>query len=207
MKTQNIAQCVLLLLFTFLSSCSSLQLTSSWTKPSTMRQAGKRILVVSYSIHTGDKAIGENTMAQALNNLGYSAAPSANLLHSPSSYPNEQSFNQAVLALGYDAILSVICTSKKTQTYIPGTTYYVPVGGYVGFYHFYHYYYELRETPAHTETDYQFFYQTNLYDIKQSGGEQLLYTSTSQSFDYDLSIISTRFCKVITRDMQQKGVL
>jgi hypothetical protein len=180
---------------------------SSWKQELAVRQTGKKIVVVVHAKRLTDRVIGEDMLAQALRKLGYTVDPAANRLSDTSSYKDEKSFNRAVVAMGYDAILSVVCTSEKTTTYIPGTVYYAPVGGYCDYYHFYHYYYAPRQTPGYVETDARVFYETALYDLTKSGGNQLLYTSTSQSFDPNTSGVDSRFCKVIVADMLKKGIL
>lgn len=208
MKIKYLASFGLLLLMAIYTiSCSSLQLVSSWKSQSAPRQTGKKILVVFNTKRLTNKMIGEEAMVQVLRDLGYKADLSGSLLGSPATYPDEESLNKAVAKLGYDAILNVVETSEKTTTYIPGTTYYAPVGGFGGYYHFYNYYYAPRQTAGHMEVDYRIFYETSLYDISKSGGNQLLYTSTSESFDSNTSALDATLCKVITKDMVKKGIL
>jgi len=206
MKKQNLVIIILLFFAVFANSCSPIRVMSSWKQASAVRQTGKKILVVVHTKRLTNKVIGEEMLAQALKNLGYTADPAANRLRDTSSYKDEKGFNQAVVAMGYDAILSVVCATEPVSNYIPGTIYYAPVGGYGGYYHFYHYY-APRESPGYVETDYRVFYETALYDITKSGGNQLLYTSTSESFDPNTSGIDSRFCKTIIADMFKKGIL
>ncbi len=207
MKKQNLAIAALLFLAILMNACSSIQLMSSWRQESVFRQTGKKILVVVHAKRLTNKLVGEDMLVQSLRNLGYTADPAGSRLRDTSSYKDEKSFNEAIIAMGYDAILSVVCTGEQVTNYIPGTVYYVPFGGYGGYYHFHHYYYAPRETPGYIEADYRVFYETALYDIKKSGGNQLLYTSTSESFDSNSLGISAKFCKVITQDMIKKGIL
>ena len=207
MKKQNLVIAILLFFAVFTNSCSPIRVVSSWKQESAVRQTGKKFLIVVHAKRLTNKVIGEEMLAQALKNLGYTADPAANRLRDTSSYKDEKSFNQAVVSMGYDAILSVVCTTEQVSNYIPGTVYYAPVGGYGGYYHFFHYYYAPRESPGYVETDYRVFYETALYDITKSGGNQLLYTSTSESFDTNTSGIDSRFCKAIAADMSKKGIL
>ena len=129
MKNQYSIFVTFLLATVFMYGCSSLQLVSSWKQASTPRQTGKKILVVFHTKRLPNKMIGEEAMVQTLRNMGYQADPIGDRLASPTSYADEQSLNRAVATLGYDLVLSVVSTSEKTSTYIPGTTYYAPVGG------------------------------------------------------------------------------
>lgn len=204
MKKQNLVITIFLFFAVFTNSCSPIRVMSSWKQASAVRQTGKKILVVVHTKRLTNKVIGEEMLAQAINNLGYTADPAANRLRDTSSYKDEKSFNQAVVAMGYDAILSVVCATEEVTNYIPG---YASVGGYGGYYYFHHYYYAPRVSPGYLETDYHVFYETALYDITKTGGNQLLYTSTSESFDPNTPGIDSRFCKIITADMLQKGIL
>lgn len=202
------------LLFTCIAAAgcgSSTYVTNSWTKPGSRLGSFRRIAVLAL---VGDESRGlrqqmETSIVSALAEQGYPAY-STYAQFGPQRLERDE--EQAVARLqgtNSDAILTVVLLDKaKEQNYTPGRVTYAPVGGYYNrFWGYYSNVYDRMYVPGYYTTNTRYFWETNLYDLKQTE-ESLVYSAQSESFDpSSAESLGRQYAKAIVKDMNRAGIV
>ncbi len=195
----------------FVTGCSNSKVTSSWVDPNTKGPL-KKIMVVAL-LNNPDRPLKqqmEDQLAQELTAQGITATTAYHDL-GPKSLAGMKE-NQVINQLknsGIDGVITIVLLNKnKEKNYVPGNVRYEPQTVYVRrsrFYGYYSTYYDRIYTPGYYETNTNYFFETNLYDVSRN---KLLYSAQSESFDpSSVESMANNQSKVIIKDMKKKEVL
>jgi hypothetical protein len=202
------AICLLSLLLT---GCETLEITHSWRLSPMPATGMKRILVMGFN-READRAVMvemERHLSDDLRARGY-VAISALGEYGPHAF-DHMSEPEAIRKLkqyDYDAVLTIVLLDKeKERHYVPGQVIYTPYG----FYHnrFWGYRTVLVQRiyePGYYVTDTKYFWESNLYTLRE--GQVLLFSAQSRSFEPDnASSFGHQYAKSIIERMVDQGVL
>lgn len=207
-KYISLAGCIITLLA--IASCSSTKVTSSWKAPGTEVKVNSRHVLVLGIMNKGQshalRSNMEDQLATELRNSGVDATPSSSVFNSR-QFNNEQKALRALKNKGYDAVMTISLLNKSKEThYNPGTVYYEPYGPYYG--HWWGYYrwrYGSVYTPGYYSEDTKFYWETNLYDLRQ---DKMLYSVQSESFDpSSIESLGNDYAKNVVKDMMKQGLM
>jgi len=193
------------------AACSNSKVTSSWVDPNTKGPL-KKVMVVAL-LNNKDRNLKqqmEDQLAQELTAQGI-VATTAYHDFGPKSFEGlkEKQVINRLKNSGIDGVITVVLLNKsKEQNYVPGNVQYQPQTVYVRrsrFYGYYATYYDRIYTPGYYETNTNYFFETNLYDVSRN---KLLYSAQSESFDpSSVDKMADNQSKVIVKDMKKKEVL
>jgi len=108
---------------------------------------------------------------------------------------------------GIDGVIMIsMLDQAKQENYVQGSVRYEPYAvRYNRFYGTYQTYYNRVVTPGYYETKTNYFFETNLYDVKKN---KLLFSAQAQSFDpFSAEQIANEVAKAVVKDMQKHNVL
>ena len=193
-----------------ITACSSgTRVTSSWKAPDAPSSAAafKKVMVVAL-LTDKDRSLQQAMETQLVNELNAKgiAASSAYQTYGPRSF-NEAQAKRQLRSSGADAILTIVLLDKtKEKNYVPGNVTYQPWGPYYSrFWGYYRYSYNRIYTPGYYTTNTSFFWESNLYDLKNN---KLIYSVQTESFDPSSSTsLSREYSRKITENMMKEGVL
>jgi hypothetical protein len=197
-------------LFLLLASCSSTNVTNSW-KDKDIEQANFRKVLVIAMLPEKDRSLRqqmESEMVDDLSKRGY-AAISSYAEYGPKAFDgmNERQVLQQLDRSKIDGVITVSLLNKEqSENYVPGSVRYEPYAVvYNRFYRSYQTYYNRVYTPGYTDTQTNYFFETNLYDVSRN---KLLYSAQSKSFDpASAGQIANEVSKAVVKDMQNNGIL
>lgn len=209
---------MLCIAFSLLAGCSNTKVTSSWKAPgASATTASFNKIVVAALLPPKDQALQKNMESELVSDLRSKGvnAVSAFEMYGPRYFSTNE--NQALRKLrksNVDGVLTIVLLDKnKERNYTPGRVDYTPMGSAfvpAGFYghRFYGYYstvYDRIYTPGYYTTDTNYFWETNLYDVRN---DKLLYSAQSESFDpSSISTLANSYSDKIVADMAKQGVL
>ena len=163
----------------FLAGCAttSTELTNSWKDPSASGVRFKKVLTVCACKDDGTRRTVEDRLAAAITG----SQPSYSVL-SDDQLGDRERTKQALKDGGFDGVVMLRLVSvDKSQTYVPGSAYVVPVGyhsmyggwGYGGYAA-----YGAVYDPGYVREDQLVNFDTNIYRVAD---EKLLWASRSQT--------------------------
>ncbi|WP_153796854.1 hypothetical protein [Foetidibacter luteolus] len=190
-----------------LAGCSSTKVTDSWSD-NTEKPALKKILVLGLfnDKDRNTRMQMEEQLAEDLRAYGYDAVTSFNA-YGPKSFGN-MSEDKALKMLrnsGIDGVVTITLLDKsKERNYVPGNMAYNPYP-YRRFWGYYSYYYPRVYQPGYYETNTNYYFETNLYNIDNN---KLLYSAQSQSFDPSSTrVLADEYAKTIVKDLKKKNII
>lgn len=197
----------------FFTACSSgTRITSSWRSPDAPSSAAafKKVMVVAV-LSDQNRGLQQAMETQLVNELlskGIAAASSYQT-YGPGSFKNENQAKRQLRNSGADAIMTIVLLDKtKEKNYVPGNVTYEPWGWgpyYGHFWGYYRYYYGRIYTPGYYTTNTSYFWESNLYDLRN---DKLIYSVQTESFDPSSAIsLSKDYSHKIVDNMMKQGVL
>lgn len=177
----------LLMVATYLVSCGpSQKVTSSWVnKDFTPSKKVESIFVLTLVQNQANKNILETDLAKAIEAKGIKVYKSSEVFapnFQRNELPDKQDIINKVKELGCDLILSSHLVDKQSETrYVPGTTTYMPYGGYgYGWGGYYGSMGSFYSNPGYYTTDKTYFMETNIFDV---ASEKLVYSAQSEAYN------------------------
>ncbi|HEY6502925.1 MAG TPA: hypothetical protein VIZ28_03020 [Chitinophagaceae bacterium] len=194
-----------------LIACSNTRITSSWKAGNTGSKQYKKILVLGL-INEPDRSIRENMEEQLvgeLKELGYDAVCSCDEF-GPKAFDkiDEKTALAKLSSSGIDGVLTVVLLDKERERYyVPGHMSYTPYSVYHRqFWGYYNTMYTRVYSPGYYDTDTKYFWESNFYDL--SGGQELLYSVQSQSFESgSTKKLGHQYGQLIMEDMVKNNIL
>ncbi len=192
-------------LISFLLSCNSSKITTSWKDENAIARKFNKIMVIGI-IREADRSIQEkmeNHIVGDLKDAGYNAFSSLQE-YGPNAYKQGDTA-AAIVKLknsGVDAVLTIVLLDKeKERQYIP-PTYTYRSGGFWGYRErLYNRIYE----PGYYVTNTKYFWESNLYDMNT---QKLLYSVQTQTFNpTDTESLGHDYGKIIVKNMIKQRVL
>ena len=194
-----------------LSACSNSRITSSWVDPYSKTPL-KKVMVVAL-LDDKDRRLKEqmeNQLAQELTAQGLSATTAYHDF-GPKSFEGmkESEVIKQLRTSGIDGVISIVLLDQsKEKNYVAGNVNYEPQTVFVRTSRFYGYYttiYNRVVTPGYYQTNTNYFFETNLYDVSRN---KLLYSAQSETFDpSSVENMAEKHSKAIIKDMKSKAVL
>ncbi|HXL57054.1 MAG TPA: hypothetical protein VN958_12395 [Chitinophagaceae bacterium] len=202
---------VIPLLMIIFAGCSSSKITSSWNEHQQTPAHLNKILVVGLFDDNNRVLRGqmEDQLVQELKEQGINAVSSLNL-YGPKSFQkitDEQALREAK-SKDFDGVITIGLVDKnKERTFVPNPGYYHPYGGW--FYRPWGYVYRPYYVPGfrggHYETNVNYVFETNMYDVR---GKQLIYSVQTQSNDpSNIYVLADDYSRSVVKDIKKKNVL
>ena len=193
-------------------SCgSSTKVTSSWKSnnaPSSTASL-KKIMVLAL-LPEKDRNIQQTMEKGLVEKLAEKniQAFSAYEQYGPSRFSKDekQALNQFKKS-GADGVITIVLLDKqKERDYVPGNVMGRPYGLYYNrFWGYYNNLYDRVYTQGYYETNTNYFFESNLYNLKS---DKLLYSAQTESFDPNSTEqLAREYSKSIVEDMSKGGVL
>jgi hypothetical protein len=159
-----------------LAACApTTEVLNSWADPSAGQVRFKKMLNVCAC---KDEAM-RRTVEDQLTKRIAGSTPSYTVL-SEDDLRNKESAKAKVKAGGYDgAVVMVLVSVDRTQTYVPGSAYAVPAP-YTSMYGGWGYGWSTYYDPGYVDTDQLVDFNTNVYQVQ---GEKLIWASRTQTTD------------------------
>jgi hypothetical protein len=177
----------LLMVTTYLVACGpSQKVTSSWVSQDfTPTKKPQTMFIMVLSKSQANRNIIETDLAKAAESRGLKVYKSSEIFapnFQRNELPDKQVIIDKVKELGCDVIMASHLVDKQSETrYVPGSTAYMPYGGYGYGWGGYHssmgaYY----SNPGYYTTDKTYFMETNIFDVHT---EKLIYSAQSEAYN------------------------
>jgi hypothetical protein len=177
----------LLMVTTYLVACGpSQKVTSSWvSKDFTPAKKPQTMFIMVLSKSQANRNIIETDLAKAAESRGLKVYKSSEIFapnFQRNELPDKQVIIDKVKELGCDVIMSSHLVDKQSETrYVPGTTTYMPYGGYgYGWGGYYGSMGSIYSNPGYYTTDKTYFMETNIFDVAT---EKLVYSAQSEAYN------------------------
>ena len=198
-----------------MAGCSSSKITSSWNDKNQIDNPAKfnKILVVGLFDEKNRvlRRQMEEQLAQQLRTEGYDAVTSVSI-YGPKSFENvsEEKALKMVNNNNIDGVITIGLVDKtKDRTYVPNTDYWTP--GYYRPYAFrpWGYYYRPYYMPGfrggHYETNINYVFETNLYNVNS---KKLIYSVQTESNDPStMGTLTYDYSRSVVKDLKKNNVL
>lgn len=185
----------------------TVRLTASWHDPSQPPVRFSKILVLAIGKDLGKRTLAENAIAGELQRQGFEAQGSIVEL-GPAFGQNNDSvmMRSTMLEHGFDGALTVrVLSIDEHDRWVPGTTYYGPMGFYRGFYGYYRRVWGYYATPGYQVMEVEVLLESNLY---RTATGDLLWTGQSKAFSRNPTPESAaRYARYIVKDLIAKGAI
>ncbi len=194
-----------------LTACETLEITHAWRLNPAPATRFDRVLVMGLSRDIDRPLIVEmeKHLCEDLRSRGYTAI-SAQLELGPHAFDRltEAEALRTLQQSGYDAVLTIVLLDKERERhYVPGQVMYTPYGFYYS--RFWGYRTVLVQRiyePGYYVTDTKFFWESNLYALRE--GQLLLFSAQSRSFEPgSASSFGHQYARAIIERMSDQGVL
>jgi len=204
---------VMLILPVLLSACSSTTLSGSWKSPDYRGQV-RKVYIVGVSKNELNRRIFEDEFSQQLQAQGVTGVASYKDLPSAAE-ADHKAVAERVWANGADSVLMTRMIGKRTEEVVnPGRVSGFSSGPYgyappAPYYRHWDSYYERRFEATYepaTVTQYEVAtIEANLYNAKS--GELIWSAQLETVIEANLQKLMADFVKVVTEDLQQKGLI
>lgn len=207
---------ILLIFLSYFYSCSSVtEVTGTWKKPATVAQKYNKICVLGASKDIVKRSMVEKAVVTQMSLYGINAVAGVNIL--PDNFIDSDnnskvdSEDKSVLAAklkeaGVDGVFLITLQDvKKSEQYVPGTSYYAPYSGFYPFYNNYWGAYNMVNTPGYYVQNTNYFLSSNFYNLST---EQLLWSAQSNTFDpQSLSDFTKSYASSVVEQFASSGVV
>ncbi|MBK8552843.1 MAG: hypothetical protein IPL53_17985 [Ignavibacteria bacterium] len=206
-----------LIFLSYFYSCSSVtEVTGTWKKPATAAQKYNKICVLGASKDIVKRSMVEKAVVNQMSLYGINAVAGVNIL--PDNFIDSDndskvdSENKAALIAklkeaGVDGVFLISLQDvKKSESYVPGTSYYAPYAGfYGGFYNNYWGSYNMVSSPGYYVQNTNYFLSSNFYNI---ASESLLWSAQSNTFDpQSLNDFTKSYASSVVEQFASSGVV
>lgn len=182
-----------------LQNCSSVRVLDSWKTDNISNIKENNFLVVARTDNNQARIAFENEIVQQMEAKGYKATASFSKFgtmkpNDPKSEANEQRLREILKAEGFDGVVLTVMKDYQEETRVQKDGGYYAGGTYYGYYPryyggFYGYFYNpmsyhslgnyVEETTT-TSTSRLYILETTVYNLKETGENQLVAVITSQ---------------------------
>ena len=189
----------------FLVSCSSTEIVSSWKDPATTISANQvdKILFIALVKDESYRRVVEDKLVALSNGKGiasYTFITGSNL--------NKAAITQRLKADGTDLIVIMrLLDVKEESRYVPGsgTNGYGGMPGYGGYWGGYGYAAPMYYTPGYYTTDKKYLVETNVYSEEQ---DKLLWSGTTSTMNPSkIETTTTEIVEAVIEKMKKEGFL
>jgi hypothetical protein len=214
---------VLLVVSIVFYSCSSAALTDisgSWKKPAYSGKKFSNLLVIAVSNDIVKRSSMENSLTSSLKKSKITATAS-NTVFPPETLSlnangkvdetKKAEIKSKIESMGFDGVVVVsLLDIKDKQTYVPGSSYYMPNHYYLspgyGFYGYWYPSYEVVSSPGYYVNQKDIFLETALFDLKT---EELLWSAESETANPSSikSLASSYSNAIVSRMISDRAVL
>ena len=195
----------------YLVSCGpSQKVTTSWKAPDMPNKTYKTIFILAMIENQSARNIIETDLAKAAEAKGMKVYKSSEVF-APSfqsgKLPGKDEIIEKVRSLGCDALLATALVDKTSETrYVPGTTTYMPYGGYGYGWGGYYGYGMSTYNPGYYTTDKTYFMETSIFDVES---QKMIWSAQSEAYNpSSISKFSRDYTTVladrISRDLAKK---
>jgi len=207
-STSPIIMAITLLLLVATAGCGpSVRLTASWYDANEPPARFSKILVLAIGKDLYKRQLAEGAIRDELRKHGFVARSSIEDF-GPSFGQNDDSIGMrsAILDRGFDAALTVrVVSVDEHDRWMPGTTYYGPIGYYRGFYGYYYRVWGYYANPGYQVTDVRVLLESNCYRIATG---TLLWSGQSEAFTRNPTPeTAVRYAKNVVEDLLRKRVI
>ncbi|MCB0725852.1 MAG: hypothetical protein KDD00_00175 [Ignavibacteriae bacterium] len=214
---KKIIYLTLLLTFScYFYSCSSVtDISGTWKKPGTIPQKYTKIAVLGLSKSRVNNSTIESAVVSNLKQYGINAISGSNILTSnfldsdgdgKVDDGSKEQIAQKLIDAGVDgALVLSLQDVKKSEQYVPGTSFYTPYAGFYGFNSYYWGAYNTINTPGYYTQTTNYFISSNFYNMKNT---ELIWSAQSETMDpQSLSGFASSFAPVIAQEFASAGVV
>lgn len=207
----------LLLTFScYFYSCSSVtDISGTWKKPGTLPQKYTKIAVLGLSKSKVSNSTIESAVVTNLKQYGINAVSGSNILTSnfldsdgdgKVDDGSKEQIAQKLVDAGVDgALVLSLQDVKKSEQYVPGTSFYTPYAGFYGFNSYYWGAYNTLNTPGYYTQTTNYFISSNFYNMKDT---ELIWSAQSETMDpQSLNDFTGSFAPVIAQEFASAGVV
>lgn len=201
------------LLMLILGSCSSSKITSSWNDKNSIENPVKFNKIIVVGLFDDNNRVlrrqMEEQLAQQLRSEGFNAVTSVSV-YGPKSFENvsEEKALKIVKDKNIDGVITIGLIDKtKNRNYVPDNNY----PGYYGPYayrpwgYYYRPYYMPGFRSGHYETNINYTFETNLYDVSN---KKLIYSVQTQSNDPStMGTLTYDYSRSVMKDLKKSNVL
>jgi hypothetical protein len=211
--------CVLSMSF---QNCSSVKVLDSWKSDNVSTIKDNNFLVVARTDNNQARAAFENEIVKQMEAKGYKATTSISKFgtmkpNDPKSEESQQKLQELLKAEGFDGVVLTVMKDYQEETRVQSDGGYYAGGNYYGYYPryyggFYGYFYNpisyhtqgvyVPETTT-TSTSRLYILETTVYNLKESGENQLVAVVTSQIDNpQSASTAAAEYVKKITASLK-----
>jgi hypothetical protein len=182
-------------LATLVASCSSTQMTSTWTDPSAKGAALSKVAVIAMSSQPNLRQMAEETTASQL--AGAQAVASYRIL-GDTDLKDREAVKTKLRAAGMNGVLVMRLTGVSEQVAVVDG----PYGSFDGYYD---YAYGTAFAPGYLQTDTIVHMISNLYSLDQN---KLIWSGVSKTFDpASAQNFMTDVSKAVAKSLQKERVV
>ena len=192
----------------FLVSCTSTEIVSSWKDPATTISANQidKILFIALVKNETYRRVVEDKLVALSKGKGvasYTFVTGSNL-----SKTDKEAITQRLKADGVDLIVIMRLVDVKDETrYVPGSTMsgYGGMPGYGGYWGGYGYAAPIYYTPGYYTTDKKYLVETNVYSVDQ---DKLVWSGTTSSMNPSkIDTTTAEIADAVIEKMKDEGFL
>ena len=196
-----------IIVLSFLASCTSTEIVSSWRDPETTISADQidKILFIALVKNETYRRVVEDKLVALSKGKGipsYTFVTGSNL-----SQTDKEAITQRLKADGVDLIVIMRLVDVKDETrYVPGSTMSGYGGmGYGGYWGGYGYAAPIYYTPGYYTTDKKYLVETNVYSVDQ---DKLVWSGTTSSMNPSkIDTTTAEIADAIIEEMKNEGFL
>lgn len=197
-----------LVTLSFLVSCTSTKVVSSWKEPSTTISAKQinKILFIALVKNESYRRVVEDKLVSLSKGKG---VPSYSFIREKNLSPSDKANLTGQLKVdGFDLVVIMRLQDVTTETtYVPGS----PVNGYGGMYNYggywggYNYAAPMYYTPGYYETDKKYLVETNVYTVQP---DKLVWSGVTSSFNPSkIETTIEEISDAVIKQMKKEGFL
>ncbi|HMQ67572.1 MAG TPA: hypothetical protein PKA90_00695 [Ignavibacteria bacterium] len=214
---KKIIYLTLLLTFScYFYSCSSVtDISGTWKKPGTIAQKYNKIAVLGLGKSRVNNSTIENAVISNLRTYGITAVSGSNILTSnfldadgdgKVDDGSKEKIADKLKEAGVDgALVLSLQDVKKSEQYVPGTSFYTPYAGFYGFNSYYWGAYNTINTPGYYTTTTNYFISSNFYNMKDL---DLIWSAQSETLDpQSVSDFAGSYAPVIAQTFASAGIV
>jgi len=206
---------IIALLMIISLGCSSSKITSSWNDKNSMENPVRFNKIIVVGLFDDNNRVlrrqMEDQLAQQLRSEGFNAVTSVSI-YGPKSFENvsEDKALKMIKDNSVDAVITIGLVDKtKDHSYVPDNNYWGP--GYYNPYAYrpWGYYYRPYYIPGfrsgHYETNINYTFETNLYEVNS---KKLIYSVQTQSNDPStMGTLTYDYSRSVMKDLKKNNVL
>ncbi|HXD79618.1 MAG TPA: hypothetical protein VN616_17500 [Puia sp.] len=197
----------LLSLLTMAGCGPSVHLTASWHDAKEPPARFSKILVLAIGKDLRKRQMAETAICDELHRRDFTARSGIDEFGPSFGQGGDSAMEYSAMQdRGFDGILTVrVLSVDEHDRWVPGTTYYGPIGFYRGFYGYYHRVWGYYSSPGYQVTDVKVLLESNCYRVSTGA---LLWSGQSEALSRNPTRETAhRYAKNIVADLLSNGVI